>query len=112
VDKRSTGKDTPYLVVALVEPLLQSSHPLYEIWVILAVSPNLKKVMDGLLHSLDYIFVSWTKGPLAMIHHIWWQPLLKLHFNLQSSHSIYEMWVTLAVSPNLKKVTWTVWSTT
>jgi hypothetical protein len=44
----------------------------------------------------------WTKVLLAMIHHIWWQPLLNLHINLLIIFVKYGQHFT--VNPNLGKV--------
>jgi hypothetical protein len=38
-----------------------------------------------------------------MMHHILVQPLLSLHFNLQSSHHLCEMWATLCSEPKPQK---------
>jgi hypothetical protein len=43
--KGSAGNDSPYLMAALVEPLLQSSHPICGILVTLCSEPNLRKAM-------------------------------------------------------------------
>jgi hypothetical protein len=44
----------------------------------------------------------WTEVLLAMMHHIWWQPLLNLHFNLLIIFVKYRQ--HFAVNSNLRKV--------
>jgi hypothetical protein len=50
-DKGSASNDSPYLMAALVEPLLQSSHPICGISVTLCSEPKPQKGDGGLGHS-------------------------------------------------------------